>query len=128
MSTLLSQCGQAVPTQAEFHCGLALLPGAVTLDTTDSQAGLASFTASAVRSVNDSPPMMLMCMSRSLSAHQFFRLSALQELAQRGAASVVLNVRQSRVVEGSALRPLRLGAAGEPLRLRSTAPWQTSTA
>ena len=56
----------------EFRNGLALLPGAVTVITTDGPAGLAGFTASAVCSVSDSPPTVLVCMNRSSFAHRFF--------------------------------------------------------
>ena len=57
---------------AEFRNGLALLPGAVTVITTDGPAGLAGFTASAVCSVSDTPPTVLVCMNRSSFAHRFF--------------------------------------------------------
>lgn len=62
----------SVPTAADFRTGLSLLPGGVTVITTAGDAGLAGFTASAVCSVTDSPPTVLVCMNRSSYAHRFF--------------------------------------------------------
>lgn len=55
-----------------FRNGMALMPGAVTVITTDGPEGQAGFTASAVCSVTDSPPTLLVCMNRSSFAHRFF--------------------------------------------------------
>jgi flavin reductase len=57
---------------ADFRDGLSWLPGAVTVITTDGPAGLAGFTASAVCSVTDTPPTVLVCMNRSSFAHRYF--------------------------------------------------------
>lgn len=62
----------SIVSTAEFRSGLALLPGAVSVITTDGEAGIAGFTASAVCSVTDSPPTVLVCMNRSSYAHRFF--------------------------------------------------------
>jgi flavin reductase len=62
----------AAPSVADFRTGLSLLPGGVTVITTDGDAGLAGFTASAVCSVTDAPPTVLVCMNRSSFAHRFF--------------------------------------------------------
>lgn len=59
-------------TTADFREGMARLPGAVTVITTDGPEGPAGFTASAVCSVTDSPPTVLVCMNRSSYAHRFF--------------------------------------------------------
>jgi flavin reductase len=72
MPTSLSTQAQSLPTQADFRAGLSLLPGGVTVITTDGEAGLAGFTASAVCSVTDAPPTVLVCMNRSSFAHQLF--------------------------------------------------------
>lgn len=56
----------------EFRNGMSLLAGAVNVITTDGAAGLAGFTASAVCSVTDQPPTVLVCMNRSSFAHRFF--------------------------------------------------------
>lgn len=70
MSATLSP-DTAVST-ADFREGMARLPGAVTVITTDGPEGLAGFTASAVCSVTDQPPTVLVCMNRSSFAHRFF--------------------------------------------------------
>jgi len=57
---------------ADFRNAMALLAGAVNVITTDGPAGLAGFTASAVCSVTDQPPTLLVCMNRSSFAHRFF--------------------------------------------------------
>lgn len=52
-----------------FRDGMALLPGAVTIVTTDGTAGQYGFTASAVCSVSDAPPTLLVCVNKNTSAH-----------------------------------------------------------
>lgn len=56
----------------EFRNGMALLAGAVNVVTTDGPAGRAGMTASAVCSVTDQPPTLLVCVNRSSYAHRFF--------------------------------------------------------
>lgn len=72
MSTCLPSTAAGAPSAADFRTGLSLLPGGVTVITTSGEAGLAGFTASAVCSVTDSPPTVLVCMNRSSYAHRFF--------------------------------------------------------
>ncbi|MFM2403830.1 MAG: hypothetical protein RL223_1710 [Pseudomonadota bacterium] len=62
----------AVPVDT-FRQGLALLAGAVNVITTDGPAGQAGFTATAVTSVSDSPPTVLVCMNRASWAHGHFQ-------------------------------------------------------
>lgn len=57
---------------SDFRNGMSLLTGAVNVITTGGSAGLAGFTASAVCSVTDQPPTLLVCMNRSSFAHRFF--------------------------------------------------------
>lgn len=57
----------------EFRDAMARLPAAVNIVTTDGAAGLGGFTASAVCSVTDSPPTLLVCMNRSVSSCDAFR-------------------------------------------------------
>ncbi len=59
-------------TQAAFRDGMASLAGAVNIVTTDGEAGRSGFTASAVCSVTDSPPTLLVCLNRSSSAAPAF--------------------------------------------------------
>ena len=56
----------------EFRNGMALLGGAVSIITTDGEAGRFGFTATAVSSVTDEPPTLLVCMNRNSYAHQHF--------------------------------------------------------
>jgi len=55
-----------------FRNGMALLGGAVNVITTDGDAGQFGFTATAVCSVTDEPPTLLVCMNRNSYAHDHF--------------------------------------------------------
>ncbi|MBU2959854.1 flavin reductase [Citreicella sp. C3M06] len=59
-------------TQTMFRDGMARLAGAVNIVTTDGPAGKAGLTASAVCSVTDTPPTLLVCVNRSSSAAPSF--------------------------------------------------------
>lgn len=50
-----------------FRNGMARLAGAVNIITTDGPAGKAGFSATAVCSVTDSPPTLLVCLNRTAS-------------------------------------------------------------
>ena len=56
---------------------MARLGGAVTIVTTDGPAGRAGFTASAVCSVSDAPPTLLVCLNRSASVYAVFKANRL---------------------------------------------------
>ncbi|MEC7762840.1 MAG: flavin reductase [Pseudomonadota bacterium] len=57
----------AAPGQDEFRAAMSRLAGAVNIVTTDGPAGRAGFTASAVCSVTDTPPTLLVCCNRTRS-------------------------------------------------------------
>lgn len=57
----------------QFRNAMALLGGAVTVITTDGPAGRFGFTASAVCSVTDVPPTLLVCMNRSSYSNAQFK-------------------------------------------------------
>jgi len=57
---------------ARYRNGMAMLAGAVNVITTDGPHGQAGFTATAVCTVTDQPPTLLVCMNRSSYAHPFF--------------------------------------------------------
>jgi flavin reductase len=59
--------------QPSFREAMSRLVGAVTVITTDGPAGLGGFTASAVCSVTDDPPMLLACMNRNSRQHGVFQ-------------------------------------------------------
>lgn len=56
-----------------FRSAMACLGAAVNIITTDGPAGRAGFTASAVCSVTDTPPTLLVCLNRSASVWPIFR-------------------------------------------------------
>jgi flavin reductase len=58
--------------QLNFREAMSRLIGAVTVITTDGPAGPGGFTASAVCSVTDDPPMLLVCMNRNSRQHMVF--------------------------------------------------------
>lgn len=55
-----------------FREGMAKLAAAVSIVTTNGPGGLAGFTASAVCSVTDTPPTLIVCLNRSSSAAAIF--------------------------------------------------------
>jgi flavin reductase len=63
----------AQPSSAEhslaFRNAMSHLAAAVNIVTTDGEGGMAGFAATAVCSVSDSPPTMLVCINRASSAH-----------------------------------------------------------
>lgn len=59
--------------QLAFRNAMAHLPAAVTIISTDGAAGRCGITASAVCSVTDSPPTVLVCINRSSAMHDVFR-------------------------------------------------------
>jgi flavin reductase len=60
-------------SREEFREAMARLGAAVNVVTTDGPAGRAGLTASAVCSVTDDPPTLLVCMKRNSSVNEFFR-------------------------------------------------------
>jgi flavin reductase len=60
-------------SQEDFRTAMSRLGAAVTLVTTDGSAGRHGITASAVCSVTDSPPTVLVCVNRASGAHQIFK-------------------------------------------------------
>ena len=59
-------------TQADFRNAMSRMGAAVNIITTDGPAGKAGFAASAVCSVTDSPPTLLICLNRSSSVYATF--------------------------------------------------------
>ncbi|TDT60094.1 NADH-dependent FMN reductase RutF [Kosakonia oryzendophytica] len=62
----------SIDTQS-FRDAMACVGAAVNIITTDGPAGRAGFTASAVCSVTDSPPTLLVCLNRNASVWPVFR-------------------------------------------------------
>ncbi|WP_425270653.1 flavin reductase [Pantoea wallisii] len=59
--------------QQDFRNAMASLGAAVNIITTDGPAGRAGFTATAVCSVTDAPPTLLVCLNRNASVWPLFR-------------------------------------------------------
>lgn len=55
----------------DYRKAMSQLAGAVNIVTTDGAAGRAGFAATAVCSVSDNPPTLLVCINRNSSAHRF---------------------------------------------------------
>lgn len=66
---------EAIPVveRQAFRDAMSRLGAAVNIITTDGPAGQAGFTASAVCSVTDTPPTLLVCLNRSASVWPVFR-------------------------------------------------------
>ncbi|AKO52632.1 FMN reductase [Marinobacter psychrophilus] len=56
----------------DFRNAMAVLAAAVNVVTTDGPAGRAGFTATAVCSVSDEPPSLLVCLNRNASVYDTF--------------------------------------------------------
>ena len=60
------------PDKQTFRDAMACVGAAVNIITTDGPSGKAGFTASAVCSVTDSPPTLLVCLNRGASVWPIF--------------------------------------------------------
>lgn len=60
-------------TPQNFRDGMARLAAAIHIVTTDGPAGRAGFTATAVCSVSDAPPSLLVCINRMASVYDTVR-------------------------------------------------------
>ncbi|NAZ80406.1 4-hydroxyphenylacetate 3-monooxygenase reductase subunit [Kineococcus sp. R8] len=73
MSTVTTEA--AGDTQRGFRHAMAHLSAAVNVLTTEGEDGPRGITVSAVCSVTDSPPTVLVCVNQSSSSHEAFRSS-----------------------------------------------------
>ncbi|OYZ91740.1 MAG: hypothetical protein B7X99_16145, partial [Rhizobiales bacterium 17-65-6] len=60
-------------TQQDYRDAMSRVGAAVNVVTTDGPGGKAGFTASAVCSVTDSPPTLLVCLNRGSSVSPAFQ-------------------------------------------------------
>ncbi len=60
-------------TKQEFRDAMARLGAAVNIVTTDGPAGLGGLTVSAVCSVSDDPPTLLVCLNRGSPQNRLFK-------------------------------------------------------
>jgi flavin reductase len=73
MHPALHTCEPACVPKQDYRDAMARLGAAVSIITTDGPGGRAGFTASAVCSVTDEPPTLLVCLNRSASVYDAFR-------------------------------------------------------
>lgn len=59
--------------QSDFRQAMSCLAAAVNIITTDGEGGKSGFTASAVCSVTDTPPTLLICLNRHSSVYATFK-------------------------------------------------------
>lgn len=64
-----------VPSREDYREAMSRLAAAVNIITTDGPGGRAGFTASAVCSVTDAPPTLLVCLNRSASVYPAFAVN-----------------------------------------------------
>lgn len=72
MNPLMTDVPLSGVEKQPFRDAMARLGAAVNIITTDGPAGRAGFTASAVCSVTDTPPTLLVCLNRSASVYDTF--------------------------------------------------------
>lgn len=66
------QTPELTPTQRDFRAAMANLSAAVNVVTTDGPRGRAGITVSAVCSVTDTPPTLLVCVNQASYTHDIF--------------------------------------------------------
>jgi flavin reductase len=78
-------------TAAEFRDAMARLGAAVNVVTTDGPAGRAGMTVSAVCSVTDDPPTLLVCLNRSSRGNATFKANGVLCVNTLGAGESALS-------------------------------------
>jgi flavin reductase len=105
-------------TPQNFRDGMARVGAAIHLVTTDGPAGLAGFTATAVCSVTDSPPSLLVCLNRNASVYEAVRANGVlgvNALAPEHQQLSALFGGKTPVEERFAAARWRVGETGAPL-------------
>lgn len=75
----------------DFRNAMSLLTTAVNVITTEGAAGMHGFTASAVCSVTDTPPTLLVCMNQSSRSHAHFIQNKILSVNVLGAQHEILS-------------------------------------
>ena len=106
-----------MPEAVEYRNAMSLLTSAVNVITTAGEAGRYGFTASAVCSVTDSPPTLLVCMNQSVSSYAHF-------MENKIVAVNVLAAHQQAIAQAFAakLTPAQRFAHGKWSMLETGAP------
>lgn len=84
---------ELTPQQRDFRAAMANLSAAVNIVTTDGVGGRAGITVSAVCSVTDTPPTLLVCVNQKSYTHDIFRIN------RRMAVNVLAPAHQDLAVE-----------------------------
>ncbi len=72
MNTLISHKTRVPLSKQRYREAMSSLAAAVNIVTTDGPMGRAGFTATAVCSVSDEPPTLLVCLNRNASVYKTF--------------------------------------------------------
>jgi flavin reductase len=107
-------------TRQSFRNAMARLGAAVTIVTTDGPAGRAGLTASAVCSVTDDPPTLLVCINRASSAAPVFRRNGvlcvnLLAASQQALSNRFAGLDRCSMAERFHLGEWRTGGTGAPV-------------
>lgn len=102
----------------DYRDAMARLAAAVNVVTTDGPSGRAGFTATAVCSVTDEPPTLLVCLNRNASAHAAVignGILCINTLASTQQALSNLFGGKTSMAERFAAANWSMGATGAPL-------------
>ena len=105
-------------TPQNFRDGMARVGAAIHIVTTDGPAGKAGFTATAVCSVSDAPPSLLVCLNRKASVYETVRANGVLGVNTLGPEHEKLSALfggKTPVEERFAAARWRLGETGAPL-------------
>ncbi|MGO4839644.1 flavin reductase, partial [Rhizobiaceae sp. 2RAB30] len=105
-------------TSLPFRDGMARLSAAVSIVCTDGPAGRAGFSASAVCSVTEAPPTLLVCLNRKASVYAAFkenRVLCVNTLAADQQELSVVFGGATPTEERFAKAEWRTGATGSPI-------------
>lgn len=106
------------PDKTEFRNAMARLGAAVNVITTDGPGGRAGFTASAVCSVTDEPPSLLVCLNRSASVYETFKTNGVLCVNVLGAGHQAISNLfggKTPMAERFAAADWTQGASGSPI-------------
>lgn len=104
--------------RGDYRNAMARLGAAVNVITTDGPAGRSGFTASAVCSVTDEPPMLLVCLNRSASVYAAFMTNGVLCVNALGAGQQTLSQLfggKTPIAERFAAGRWQRGATGSPV-------------
>ncbi|KKB63511.1 FMN reductase [Robbsia andropogonis] len=104
----------------QFRDAMASLPAGVNVITSDGEAGLCGITASAVCSVTDTPPTLLLCINQQARAHDVLAKNgrlAVNMLSGtcQGTAMVFAGAQGGSIEERFATCDWRMGDTGVPV-------------